>query len=359
MPPGMMPPPVTPPEPPAAEPPACQDADAKLNGLRLVTVATASSPIHLVGHKSDPDTALIAERGGTIRVAKGLRNATTAVELSAPIRIAQTTTGGERGLLSIALHPDDPAKLYAFYNGMGNNDTVVQEFARNLESGMVTPGKELYRSSHSASNHQGGQVAFGADKMLYFSVGDNAQGGGAAGNLGGPYGKIFRIDPATGMAPPGNRMGLMWSYGLRNPFRMSFDRKTGDLYIGDVGEGTEEVNFQAAGKSGINYGWSGGGAGEGAPIVRYTRQNQFAVIGGYVYRGTKNGCMHGRYFFADRGRGPTRSVVVQNGSVMGGERSHAGLSNAGIYSFGEDGAGEVYMLYGSGGNAGRVARIVE
>jgi glucose/arabinose dehydrogenase len=348
-----------PPEPPAAEPPACQNANAALMGLRLVTVATAARPIHLVGHPKDPDTAFIAERGGTVRVAKGLRNATTPVTLSAPILRVPANAGGERGLLALALHPDDPARIFVHYND-GPGNSIIEEWKRDSESGNATKVKELYRQGHSASNHNGGGIAFGSDKMLYFTVGDNAQGAGAAGNQAGPYGKVFRMDPDTGMAPMGNHRGLVWSYGLRNPFRMSIDRKTGDMYIGDVGEGTEEVNFGRAGQPGINYGWSGGGTGEGAPIVRYQRQGGFAVIGGYVYRGTKNGCMAGRYFFADRARGPARSVAIQNGSVMGGsERTHNNLPNGGLYSFGEDGAGELYMLYGDGGQSGRIARIVE
>jgi hypothetical protein len=333
------------------------DADAKLNGLRLVTVATAARPIHLIGHPSDPDTALIAERGGTVRVAKGLRNATTPVQLGEPILTVQTTTGGERGLLSLALHPDDATKLYVFYNdGASNNDSVVQEFTRNLETGMATAGKVLYRAAHSASNHQGGNLAFGADKMLYFSIGDNGGGGQPRSlQLDNNFGKVLRIDPATGMAAAGNHMALIWSYGLRNPWRLSFDRKTGDLYIGDVGAGTEEVNFQAAGKAGTNYGWSGGGSGAGGPVYSYpTMQGQNCVIGGFVYRGSKNSCMYGRYFFKDRSRAAGQSLVVQNG-MAAPPRSHTGLSGPDLYSFGEDGAGELYMLFGGG----RVARIVE
>jgi hypothetical protein len=223
---------------------------------------------------------------------------------------------------------------------------------------MATPGRVFYDQPHSRLNHQGGNLAFGADKMLYFAIGDNVQGRDASMDLGTPFGKVFRIDPATGAAAPGNLMGLVWAVGLRNPFRMSFDRRTGDLYIGDVGEGTEEINFQRAGVRGINYGWSGGGTGAGAPMLSYTRQGGFAVIGGYVYRGIKNGCMQGRYFFADRARPSARSVAVQNG-VDSDPRIHPNLVNNGIYSFGEDGAGELYMLYGDGGTAGAIRRIVE
>jgi hypothetical protein len=365
-----MPPPSPPPMPPppvVTEPPPCTDAIAKLNGLRAVTVARATRPIHLVGHPSDPETALIVERGGTVRVAKGLRTATTPVQLSAPILRVAVAQQSERGLLSLAIHPDDPTKLYAFYNRMGNNNSVVQEFTRDLETGMATPGKILYDAQHSAGNHQGGNVAFGPDKMLYFAIGDNGgipdAGRARALDPNSSFGKVFRINPLTGMAPPGNMRGLQWALGLRNPFRMSFDRKTGDLYIGDVGDQIEEVNFVRANQaSGTNFGWSGGGQGEGAPVVRYARQQDFAVIGGYVYRGTKNGCMVGRYFFADRARGPARSIVMQNGSLVNGsETTHRGLSNNGIYSFGEDGAGELYMLYGDGNaqTAGSVRRIVE
>jgi hypothetical protein len=289
-------------------------------------------------------------------VARGLRNTNTPVQVSAPIIEFQASVQFERGLSSLALHPDDPTRLFTFHND-GPGNSIVTEFKRN-QTGMATRVKELYREPHSAANHNGGNVAFGADKMLYFAVGDNAQGAGAAGNLNGNHGKLFRIDPNTGMAPAGNFRNKIWSYGLRNPFRMSFDRMTGDLYIGDVGEGTEEVNFQRAGRSGINYGWSGGGQGEGAPLVRYPRQGGFAVIGGFVYRGTKNGCMFGRYFFADRARGPARSVAVDNGTASD-QRIHGALTNNGLYSFGEDGAGEIYMLYGDRGNAGRIVRISE
>jgi len=366
MPPGMMPPPttppttppVTPPPTPGAEPPPCTDANGKLGGLKLVTVTTANRPIHLVGHPMDPDLAFIAERDGTVRTAKGLATATTPVQLSEPILSVQTTSGGERGLLSLALHPTDLTKLYVFYNdSAAANGSVVQEFTRNTDTGMATPGKVLYKAAHSASNHQGGNLAFGADKMLYFGIGDNAQGAGTAGNLMANYGKIFRLDPATGMAPPGNHMGIIWSYGFRNPWRMSFDRKTGDLYVGDVGQGTEEVNFQAAGKAGINYGWSGGGTGEGAPVYGYpTGQGQNCVIGGFVYRGSKNSCMYGRYFFKDRSRASGQSFVIQDGKATD-QRMHTGLSGANLYSFGEDGTGEMYMLFGDVN--GRVARIVE
>jgi glucose/arabinose dehydrogenase len=352
-------PPVAPPV--AGEPPACTDADAKLGGLRLVTVATANRPIHLIGHPSDPETVLIAERAGTVRRAKGLRSAEMPVQLSEPILTVQTNAGSERGLLSLALHPTDPAKLYVFYNdAASSNDSVVQEFQLNVETGMATAGKVLYRAPHQAGNHQGGNLAFGADKMLYFSIGDNGSfgGRGAAIALNNNYGKILRVDPATGMPPEGNHMGLIWSYGLRNPWRMSFDRKTGDLYIGDVGQGTEEINFQPAGKAGTNYGWSGGGADLGAPVASYpTRQGQNCVIGGYVYRGTRNGCMYGRYFYKDRARAAAQSFVIQNGKAAD-ERTHAGLShNGNLYSFGEDGAGELYMLWGDPN--GRVARIAE
>jgi hypothetical protein len=154
----------------------------------------------------------------------------------------------------------------------------------------------------------------------------------------------------------GNHMGLIWAYGLRNPWRMSVDRKTGDLYIGDVGAGTEEVNVARPGRAGINFGWSGGGTGEAAPVVSYpTGPGQNCVIGGFVYRGTKNGCMYGRYFYKDRSRAAAQSFLLQNGQATD-QRTHTGLSGGDLYSFGEDGAGEIYML--TGGN-GRVARIVE
>ena len=190
-------------------PPACANPDAALP-LRLVTVATAARPIHLIGHPSQPDVALIAERGGTVRQAKGLSTATTAVELSEPILTVQTSANSsERGLLSLALHPDDPTRLFVFFNDAEMAfATVVQEFKRNLETGMATPGKELYRAAHQAGNHQGGNLAFGADKMLYFSIGDNGGGGQARSlQLDNNFGKVFRIDPDD---RHGSRRGTTW-----------------------------------------------------------------------------------------------------------------------------------------------------
>ena len=341
------------------------DANAKLNGLRLVTVANANRPIHLVGIPSDPETSLIAERGGTVREAKGLRTATTPVQLSEPILEIATSQNSERGLLSLAIHPDDPSKIYVFYNRMGNNNSVVQEFTRNQETGKATAGRILYDAAHQAGNHQGGNIAFGPDKMLYIPIGDNggelARGKALSFDLGTNFGKILRMDAATMMPASGNRMGLIWSLGLRNPWRMSFDRKTGDLYIGDVGFRREEVNFHRAGQPGTDFGWSDGGTGAGAPVYSYPNPGGGnCVIGGYVYRGTKNGCMHGRYFFKDRDRPSAQSFVVQNG-MMTDLRTHANLTSNDLYSFGEDSAGEVYMLTGGNGmnNSGRVARIVE
>jgi glucose/arabinose dehydrogenase len=334
-------------------PGTCADPDAT-PALRLVTVANASRPIHLVGHPSEPDVMLIAERGGAVRQLR-ITPGNNMGTLSGPIVNVQTKQDGERGLLSIALHPDDPSRLFAFFIA-SNNDSVVQEFKRNPEGGMATPvGQPRYRAAHSANNHQGGNIAFGPDKMLYFAIGDNAGevpgGRDRSLDLNTEFGKLLRIDPTTGNAAPGNTRGRIFASGLRNPWRMSFDRRTGDLYIGDVGFQTEEINFLPPNRAGVNFGWSGGGNGMGAAALSYGRA---CVIGGYVYRGTKMPCMQGRYIWKDRLSGPGRSFVIQNGRATN-QKNHSGLNGGGLYSFGEDGAGELYMLFENG----RVARIAE
>lgn len=316
--------------------PACE----RMPTLRLTTVATANRPIHLVGHPSDPGTILLAERDGAIRTLKGTTLGTT------PVVTVQTKTDAERGLLSLALHPDDPSRLFAFYIA-SNNDSVVQEFARTGDT--AAPGRIHYRNAHANGYHQGGSIAFGADKMLYISIGDNQTDGGPviAQQIDSRYGKILRVDPATGMAAAGNPSGFTWSYGLRNPWRIAFDRLTGDLYIADVGEDHEEVNFEPRGASGRNYAW--GGNGTEGEALRYGRS---CIIGGHVYRGKKIACMQGRYLFKDRLSGVGQSFAIAHGRATDA-RQHAMLSGAGLYSFGEDGDGELYMLFENG----RVARI--
>ncbi|HEY0707561.1 MAG TPA: PQQ-dependent sugar dehydrogenase [Polyangia bacterium] len=326
-------------------------AGAPFPTLRQMTVGMANGPIHLVGDPSDPSTAYVLERGGRVRVLKdGM--------LGAPIiTMTGVVTDGERGALGMALHPQfkDNGRVFIF---MTKPATTVEEW--KIAGGMATRVKELYSFPHSSGYHQGGTVAFGPDNMLYISVGENHSGGNAP-QANGRLGRVMRVDPDTGMPPAtGNLMGYTWSHGLRNPYRISFDRLTGDLYIADVGQGAqEEIDFEPKGQGGKNYGWPAaeGTAGNGGvrPIHTYGRSGGNAIIGGHVYRGSKYPCLHGHYFYADNGSNQVRSLVVKDGAATD-HKMHAPLSgNAGgsIWSFGEDGAGELYLLR----SGGRITRI--
>ncbi len=309
-------------------------------------------PIHLVGHPGEPDTMYILERGGAVRVLRG-----GALQAAPLMTVDVSDLESERGALSLALHPSFPenGRLWIFYT---SPDSTIEEWKRTSPTS-ATKVKEVYRYPHSAGNHQGGNLAFGPDGMLFFSLGDNANGANASNPMS-RYGKIMRIDPDTGMPAAGNMAGYTWAYGLRNPWRISFDRLTGDLYIADVGENTqEEINFEPKGMGGRNYGWPGAegnlGSGGVRPVHTYNRTVGESVTGGYVYRGKKYPCLHGHYFYADYDSSTVRSFMVKDGKATD-HRTHANLAgNVGgnISSFGEDGNGEIYLLR----SGGRVSRI--
>jgi len=335
-------------------------AGAPIPELMQIAVAMAglSQPIHLVGHPSEPNVLYVLERSGAVRIVRDGALVAQPFFSAMPVVFGTGGNGMERGALSLALHPqyDQNNRIFIFFT---QPDSTIEEW-RRTGPGAAVRVKELYRAPHSATNHQGGNLAFGPDGMLYFSVGDNGDGTNASNPISA-YGKIMRINADTGLAPPGNVMGsLTWDYGLRNPWRISFDRMTGDLYIADVGDQTrEEIDFEPAGMGGRDYGWPTAegmlGTGGVRPVLDYPRDVGVSVIGGYVYRGSRYPCLQGRYFYADYDSNNVRSFRIAGG-VVTDDRPHANLSGAtggAIYSFGEDGAGEIYILRAEG----RVTRI--
>jgi glucose/arabinose dehydrogenase len=284
------------------------------------------------------------------------------------------TSGGERGLLGIAVHPRFPAdpRVFVDYTDLHGN-TVVSSFSLDpADTSRVDLGSEriIFTATQPFANHNGGALLFGPDGDLYISLGDGGSGGDPFGNgqrLDTTLGKVLRIDvdnPSNGRAygiPAGNPfVGTstarpeIWLYGLRNPWRMSFDRATGDLWIGDVGqEKWEEVDVARAGASGLNFGWNrmeglhcyapANGcdtSGLTLPVAEYGHGPECTVIGGYVYRGSAYPALLGGYLFADycsgtifaipaAGTGQTTPVVV-------------GKTKNGISGFGEDTSGELY-----------------
>jgi len=285
--------------------------------------------------------------------------------------------GEEQGLLGLAFAPDygRSGRFYVDYT-TATNDVRVAQYQRSASDPDVadaSSGRTVLTVDHHAfGNHNGGQLAFGPDGYLYVGIGD----GGGAGDPNGNgqntdtlLAKILRLDPSPrgGYAiPRGNpfagrssRRGEIWAYGLRNPWRFSFDRGTADLVIGDVGQGEqEEIDFAPRGRAGANYGWSvregrlryksGRAPHAIAPLVVGTHRDGYcAIIGGYVVRDRSLPSLYGRYLFGDFCRPQIEAVKLSRG---GASHLHAtGLKVQGTSGFGEDSQGHIYIASLNGG----------
>ncbi len=327
----------------------------------------------------------VAEQEGTVRIVRdGGLIAEPFLDISGRI-----SAGGERGLLGLAFHPDFPTDPRFFVNYTDpNGDTRVSSFAVDPATpDLADPGSEvgLVSIDQPYANHNGGALAFGPDGFLYIATGDGGSGGDPHGNgqsLETLLGKILRIDvdttegdraysipadnPFVGQA---GALPEIFVFGMRNPWRMSFDRANGDLWIGDVGQGAwEEIDVVRAGTSGQNFGWN---LMEGAhcfrpaegcedpslvlPVTEYTRNLGSTVIGGVVYRGSDQPALVGGYVFADYGSG---NVWLIDAALDGPTDPVLALaSDATISSFGEDEAGEVYATDLAAGELLRVRAV--
>jgi glucose/arabinose dehydrogenase len=286
------------------------------------------------------------------------------------------SSGGERGLLGLAFHPGYARNGRFFVNYTDpSGDTRVAEHRRASANRARPAGRVLLTIDQPFANHNGGHLAFGPDDMLYVATGDGGSGGDPEGNgqdTGSLLGKILRIDvdrraggrpygiPASNPFAGGGGRPEIYSYGLRNPWRFSFDRARGDIWIGDVGENAlEEIDYRARGAArGANFGWNafegrsaypGGGPLRGTrhipPVAQYTHSQGCSVTGGYVYRGSRAGGLRGRYVYADFCSG--RVWSMRAGPRPGGVREETGrlgasLSN--VTSFGEGLNGDLYLL---------------
>jgi hypothetical protein len=270
---------------------------------------------------------------------------------------AKVTVGSqdrEQGLLSIAFHPDF-AKNQLFYLSYTapNKAMKVDEFKR-LTPTTSMPVRNVYSFDRNVGNnyHNGGSILFnpkdGVDKpWLYHSVGNWS--GGDAPNPNARLGRVLRYDVTTKEGVPGKAGGVggfTFAYGLRNPYRMSVDRLTGDIYIGEIANGKGgAIFFNAFGAEGVNFGYGGDGQREingGNRNISGVDRTSDAIIGGVVYRGNKIAGLCGRYFYGSYGGGLIKSLVVQGGEAVG-QQQHGNLSVAGLSSFGEDGEGEINM----------------
>ena len=328
-----------------------------------------SQPVFATTPPADSSRLFVVEQGGLIRlIRRGVLQSAPFLDLRAKV-----STGGERGLLGLAFHPDynTNGKFYVDYTDR-NGNTVVEQYRRSSTNAQKAnpTAKGVFRITQPYPNHNGGMLAFGPDRYLYVGMGDGGSAGdpgNRAQNINSLLGKILRINIDTSKPyaiPPTNpyvgRDGsdLVWSIGLRNPWRFSFDRATGDLWIGDVGQNRyEEIDRSTAPDAGrgLNYGWrvlegtqcynpSTGcsTAGKTMPIATYTHSVGCSVTGGYVYRGSKYPDLQGVYLFGD----------FCSGRIWGLDAAGANSqtpvllydAGAAISSFGEDNAGSLYLV---------------
>jgi glucose/arabinose dehydrogenase len=336
--------------------------------LKPIVAGGLTRPTY-VTHAGD-DRLFVVEQPGRIRVVEQGRL------LDQPfLDIADkvTTEGNEEGLLSVAFHPDykTNGQFFIYYTRQPDGAIVIERYVVSRSDANLADASSaqtiLVIPHAQATNHNGGQLQFGPDGYLYIGVGDGGGQGDQHGSIGNGQnrsvllGKLLRLDvnqQGTYAIPPTNPFGTeVWAYGLRNPWRFSFDRVTHDLYIADVGQDTyEEVDFQpAASKGGENYGWrimeglhcynpSAGCDRTGLvlPIAEYSHdEGGCSITGGDIYRGSEFPALQGTYFFGDYCTGYIWSLQRSGDQWQMTRQLESGLH---ISSFGEDVNGEVYVV---------------
>ncbi len=352
--------------PPQRQLPAVDDID-------LLEVADGfNAPVHLTAPEGD-DRLFIVEKPGTIRVVDAEQVlAAHFLDISALV-----STGGEQGLLSMAFHPDYSTNgyFYVYYTDVNGNTRVVRHTV-SADPNVADPSsaKLILTVGQPYANHNGGLITFGPDGMLYIGLGDGGAGGDPDNNgqnLGTLLGSLLRIDVDGGdpYAIPSDNpfvgdasaLDEIWAYGLRNPWRYSFDWVNEVIYVADVGQSTwEEINAESATQGGINYGWrvmegtdcfnptNCSSSGLVMPVLEYANGVEgCAVVGGFAYRGTTINGRGGTYFYSDNCSGWIRSFLLDAGQVTGETEWDVG-SIGGVLSFGEDGHGELYVLTSGG-----------
>jgi glucose/arabinose dehydrogenase len=349
--------------------------------LRLARIGSFDQPTYVTAPPGDAKRLFVTEQPGRIRVLVNRRlRSRPFLDLRREVNCC-----GERGLLSMAFAPDyDESGRFYVYFTRNDGDIVVRQYRRSSGNADVADRgsrREVLRIEHSRyPNHNGGQLQIGPDRMLYIGTGD---GGGAGDpfrngqNLGRLLGKLLRVAPRAGggyAIPSDNPFrgragarGEVWSYGLRNPYRFSFDRDSGALTIGDVGQNEyDEIDRPPGGGRGANFGWSvfeansrfrsGSAPGHVKPVLvkRLRANGNCATIGGYVVRDASLTGIVGRYLHSDNCN-PTIYSVRLSTSGASGNRS-TGLRLSALSSFGEDALGRVYVTSLDGGVYRIVAR---
>jgi glucose/arabinose dehydrogenase len=346
---------------------------AKFPELRLDRVSSIADTTAFATRPGSTNVYLAVQSGTVVALGAG---GTTRTVLDLTNR---TRSGGEQGLLGLTFDPDG-THLYVHYSGRTAGETVVEEYAFRASGADPASRRVLLTQAQPQSNHNGGQLAFGPDGLLYVGLGD----GGGAGDQGSGHadggngqslqtllGKILRIDPRAGAALPYTvpadnpfvgRDGRdeIWVYGLRNPWRFSFDRKNGALWIADVGQNEfEEIDRLPAGQAaGANLGWNvfegdvrfrdGTAPGAVAPVATLSHDDgNCSVIGGHVYRGRAIPALRGWYLYTDFCEGTLRALRIRASGRVRHEDLGVHLDD--VSSFGEDADGELYLLSQSEG----------
>ncbi|MCA1691247.1 MAG: PQQ-dependent sugar dehydrogenase [Actinobacteria bacterium] len=363
---GEAPPGNNPPGPADTRPPARPSELAGVQ-LRLTRLAGLAEPLAMAVRLGD-GALYIAEKGGRVRAIRG-----GGVDPAPVLDIAgEVGTDNGQGLLGLVFSPDG-SRMYLNFTDPDANTHVVEYV---MAGGQADPAtrRELLFVEQPAAGNKGGNLVFGPDARLWIGLGDGGGGGDPADNaqsVNSLLGKLLRIDPRANAAGPygippdnpfagGGGRGEIWAYGLRQPWRFSFDRSTGDLWIGDVGQAArDEVDFQRAGAGGgQNYGWarlegtrtySGRPPADAVgPILDYARTGgNCAITGGYVYRGARIPALVGAYVFADLCVGQLRAVRQTDGQIID-ERAFPVTVRL-LVSFGQDQGGELYVLSQEGG----------
>jgi Glucose / Sorbosone dehydrogenase len=368
-------------------------ASARTRALTLQAVGTFDQPIYVTSDPVNPDRLFVVERKGKIELVQGGTRKTFA-DLTSLVDCPPSGCAGERGLMSIAFSPGYAGNghLYVDYADNATGEIHIDELTATGDAADPLSRRSLLTIPHSErNNHNGGQLQFGPDGYLYISTGDGGGSNDELHNAQDPnslLGKILRIDPTPsgfqpytvplgnpfpGASPPAN---TVWNLGLRNPFRFSFDRLTGGMAIGDVGQREREevdwapsIESDTVGGSGANYGWNCreglilGPAddlppGECAtgdfvdPVFDYPHRDPgdggafgCSIIGGYVVRDDSLGSLSGRYVYTDFCNGRIRSLQLPATAegTASGDRSE-GLTVPSPVSFGEDSCGRVYVV---------------
>ncbi len=332
-------------------------------------------PMFVTGDPTLPKRLYAVERAGYVRIIDdGVLQPTPFLDISALTQVI-INSNQARGLLGLALHPDfaQNGRFYLHYIPAQDGQSIFAEYTRSAADPMVADPSSakvlLLMDDVQLANHNGGMLAFGHDGMLYASVGD---GGGQEDpnengqNIRSKLGKMLRFDVENHPLPPPDNLPngnpYVWDYGLRNPWRFSVDRCTGDLYIADVGQYTwEEVNIEPAGQGHKNYGWDemegdqcfeppvGCDMSGVLPVVQYDHTQGCSITGGYVYRGYKIPDLVGAYLYGDFCSNRIWAIRWENGVLtMPPLELTADLDSAnllgGLASFGEDAEGELYVV---------------